>query len=103
MDALSIEREDSIEPGDHRIEIAENDAGDFVVHDLAYGAAIECGLAFFGSDRLLFGTDMPFDPERGPGYVRAGIEAIRGLELSAAEREKILWRNAERLLELGHS
>jgi predicted TIM-barrel fold metal-dependent hydrolase len=27
--------------------------------------ATECGLAFFGSDHVLFGTDMPFDPEKG--------------------------------------
>jgi len=29
--------------------------------------AMESGLAFFGADHVLFGTDMPFDPEKGPG------------------------------------
>ena len=29
--------------------------------------AVECGLEFFGADHVLFGTDMPFDPEGGPG------------------------------------
>src|SRR3989442_361810 len=31
--------------------------------------AMECGLAFFGAERVLFGTDMPFDPEKGPGVI----------------------------------
>src|SRR5262245_14495310 len=32
--------------------------------------AMECGLAFFGPERVLFGTDFPFDPEGGPGFIR---------------------------------
>lgn len=61
---------------------------------------IECGRAFFGVDRLLFATDMPFDPEEGPGYIRATLEAIQAMELSAQEREQILVGNAKRLLKL---
>src|SRR5207245_11814415 len=37
--------------------------------------AMECGLAFFGAARVLFGTDMPFDPEQGPGVIRDRIGA----------------------------
>lgn len=61
-------------------------------------AAIECGKAFFGIDRLLFATDMPFDPEQGPGYIRETLRAIDGLALSADQREAILFRNALKLL-----
>jgi aminocarboxymuconate-semialdehyde decarboxylase len=61
-------------------------------------AAIECGRSFFGVDRLLFGTDMPFDPERGPGFIRATLEAIRQMDLSDAERRAILSGNARRVL-----
>lgn len=32
--------------------------------------ALECGLPFFGADHVLFGTGMPFDPEKGPGFIR---------------------------------
>lgn len=61
-------------------------------------AAIECGRAFFGTDRLVFGTDMPFDPEQGPGYVRETLRAIREMDLPAAERQAILSANARRVL-----
>ena len=49
-----------------------------------YGArpATECGLAFFGADHLLFGTDMPFDPEKGPGFIRATIRCMEELGAS---------------------
>ena len=39
-------------------------------------AAIRCAEAFFGQDQMLFGTDMPFDPEQGPGYIRDTLQAI---------------------------
>lgn len=62
--------------------------------------AIECGRSFFGADRLMFATDMPFDPEQGPGYIRATLKAIRELDLSDAERKAILTGNARRVLKL---
>jgi predicted TIM-barrel fold metal-dependent hydrolase len=60
-------------------------------------AAIECGKSFFGANRLVFATDMPFDPEQGPGYIRSTLQAIAELELDSAEREQILAGNARRL------
>lgn len=64
-------------------------------------AAIECGLAFFGADKLLFASDMPFDPERGPGYIRETLRAIDEMQLSHEERSQILSGNARRLLGIG--
>ena len=60
-------------------------------------AATECGLKFFGSDQVVFASDAPFDPEGGPMYIRETIKVIDGLEISDADRQKIYWRNAERL------
>jgi uncharacterized protein len=60
-------------------------------------AATECGLKFFGFDRVVFASDAPFDPEGGPMYIRETIKVIDGLDISPAEREKIYRRNAERL------
>jgi hypothetical protein len=39
----------------------------FYADTALFGAlpATERGLAFFGSDHVLFGTDLPFDPEKG--------------------------------------
>jgi predicted TIM-barrel fold metal-dependent hydrolase len=61
---------------------------------------VECGLGFFGPDRLLFGTDMPFDMAGGPGYVRGAIAALEAMELSDSERHKVYEGNARRLLGL---
>jgi uncharacterized protein len=62
-------------------------------------AATECGLKFFGADQVVFASDAPFDPEGGPMYIRETIKVIDSLDLSAADREKIYRRNAERLFQ----
>jgi len=62
--------------------------------------ALECGLAFFGADRVLFGTDMPFDPEQGPGFIRDTIEAMERMRATPAEKAAIYAGNAKRLLKL---
>lgn len=63
-------------------------------------AAIACGLAFFGADRVLFGTDMPYDPEQGPGFIRDTIAAIEQIHATPEEKAKIFEGNARRLLRL---
>jgi len=63
-------------------------------------SATRCGLDFFGVDRVLFASDAPFDPEKGPMYIRETIKVIDGLGLSADERDRIYCRNAQRLLKL---
>jgi predicted TIM-barrel fold metal-dependent hydrolase len=63
-------------------------------------AAMECGVAFFGADRVLFGTDMPFDPEKGHGFVRDTIAAMERMRATDEERAKIYAGNAQRLLRL---
>ena len=60
-------------------------------------AATECGLAFFGPDRVVFASDAPFDPEGGPLYIRETIKVIDGLTIAEADRAKIYHGNAERL------
>jgi aminocarboxymuconate-semialdehyde decarboxylase len=62
--------------------------------------ALECGLAFFGVDRVLFGTDMPFDPEQGPGFIRDTIGALDRVRTSAEDKVKIYEGNARRMLRL---
>jgi uncharacterized protein len=63
-------------------------------------AATECGLAFFGAERTLFASDAPFDPEKGPMYIRETIRIVEDLPCSEEERAAIFHRNAERLLRL---
>jgi aminocarboxymuconate-semialdehyde decarboxylase len=59
-----------------------------------------CGLRFFGADHVLFASDAPFDPEKGPMYIRETIAIVDRLPVSAGEREQIYWRNAKALLKL---
>jgi len=65
----------------------------------AYDATI-CGLGFFGADHVLFASDAPFDPEKGPMYIRETIAIVDRLPITTEEREKIYWRNAVKLLKL---
>ena len=64
-------------------------------------APLECGLAFFGLDHVLFASDSPFDPEKGPGFIRETIRAIESMSIAPSDREKIYEGNARRLLKLG--
>jgi predicted TIM-barrel fold metal-dependent hydrolase len=66
----------------------------------AYDATV-CGLKFFGADHIVFASDAPFDPEKGPMYIRETIAIVDRLPISDDERERIYWRNAASLLKLG--
>ena len=59
-----------------------------------------CGLMFFGVERTLFASDSPFDPEKGPGYIRSTIEIIDSLDITPEQRHAIYEGNARRLLKL---
>jgi aminocarboxymuconate-semialdehyde decarboxylase len=74
----------------------------FYVDTAMFGAehAVRCSLEFFGVDHVLFASDSPFDPEKGPGYIRATIHDVEALGLPAADRERIYEGNAQRLLRL---
>ena len=63
-------------------------------------SAIRCALDFFGPDRILFGTDFPFGPERGERWPLDELRTVREMDLPEEVREKILHVNAERLLGL---
>jgi predicted TIM-barrel fold metal-dependent hydrolase len=69
-----------------------------------YGStpALMCGLAWFGNDRLLFGTDMPLGASKTGSYGRTldTIESIDRMDITEADREKIFSGNARRLLKL---
>jgi len=64
------------------------------------GAALRCGLDYFGVDQVLFASDSPFDPEKGAGYIRETIRCVDALEIPDADRRKIYEGNARRMLRL---
>lgn len=65
----------------------------------AYEATV-CGLGFFGADRVVFASDAPFDPEKGPMYIRETIAILDRLPIGDDDRARIYWRNAAALLKL---
>lgn len=62
--------------------------------------AIACSLEFFGADQTLFASDSPYDPEKGPGFIRETIRNLDGLDISDEDRQKIFSGNAIRLFGL---
>jgi aminocarboxymuconate-semialdehyde decarboxylase len=71
----------------------------FYADTALFGAAsgMRCGLDFFGADRVVFASDMPFEPSPGL-YARETIRGIEGLGLTGREKDQIYRGNAERLL-----
>ncbi|HLG53841.1 MAG TPA: amidohydrolase family protein [Vicinamibacterales bacterium] len=64
--------------------------------------AVECGFEFFGADRVLFASDMPFDPEKGPMFIRETIRNLSEMALSDADRQKVFAGNAPDHAAEGH-
>lgn len=62
--------------------------------------ALMCAYHFFGIDRLLFGSDMPFDVQNGAIAIQRTIKAIEGMDIPESSRQKIFEGNARRLLHL---
>ena len=62
--------------------------------------SITCVLEFFGPEHVLFASYSPFDPQKGPGYIRSTLEDLETIDLSEHDRQLILEGNAQRLLHL---
>ncbi|MDR7415963.1 MAG: amidohydrolase family protein [Armatimonadota bacterium] len=62
--------------------------------------ALACALSFFGEDRLLFGSDMPFGPEEGWAYLEEAIRAVDALPIPPEKKRQIFSGNAFRILRL---
>ena len=74
----------------------------FYADTALFGAAsaTQCGLDFFGVDKVVFASDCPFDPEGGTMFIRETIRVLDELDLAPADRKKIYQDNAVSLLKL---
>jgi aminocarboxymuconate-semialdehyde decarboxylase len=74
----------------------------FYADTALFGAAhaLRCTIDFFGSDRVLFASDSPFDPEKGPGYIRSTIQNLDEIGLPDDDRAAIFNGNVRRLLKV---
>ena len=76
---------------------------DVWVDSAAFGGrgATLCGLEFYPHERVLFASDCPFDPEKGPGYIRETMKILDSLGLAKDKLNDIYYRNFEKLT--GHT
>jgi predicted TIM-barrel fold metal-dependent hydrolase len=72
---------------------------DFYADTAAFGAraATVCGLDFYPLNKVVFASDCPFDPEKGPGYIRETLKILDSLPMPRADRDKIYHQNLEAL------
>lgn len=63
-------------------------------------AGTQCGLSFFGADHAVFASDCPFDPEGGYQFIRETLAVLDSLDLSPADRDKIMGGNIRRLMKM---
>lgn len=71
----------------------------FFADTATFGAVgpLDCAREFYGSEHLVFASDAPFDPEKGPMYIRETIRAVETMEISATERQQIFHGNLLRI------
>jgi len=72
---------------------------DFYADTAVFGAdaATVCGLAFYPAEKVVFASDCPFDPEKGTGYIRETLRILDGLNLAKDVRDKIFYKNLEKI------
>jgi uncharacterized protein len=62
--------------------------------------ALELAVDFFGSDRVLFGSDAPFGVQAGQTFISETLRSIAAMPLTSETRTAILSNNAKRILKL---
>jgi predicted TIM-barrel fold metal-dependent hydrolase len=62
--------------------------------------ALELAVDFFGPERVLFGTDAPFDIQDGQIFISETLRSIDAMAISSETRSAILSKNAARILKL---
>ena len=62
--------------------------------------AVNVARDFLGADRLLFGSDAPFDATGGRSSIRESIAAVRDSTCTEEEKQNIFTTNVERFFNL---
>lgn len=57
----------------------------------------QAGLAFYPKENILFATDCPFDPEKGPGFIRDTQQILDSLDLPQETLDLIYFGNIQRI------
>ncbi|HKW05641.1 MAG TPA: amidohydrolase family protein [Nitrososphaerales archaeon] len=59
-----------------------------------------CGYAFFGSDKMVYGTDYPFGEQNGEIFLKDNLASVQYAPIDQDSKMKILGGNAKKLLKL---
>lgn len=59
--------------------------------------ATECGLAFYPTEKVVFASDCPFDPEKGTYYTRETLKILDGIDMSKKTYKAIMHGNLEKI------
>jgi predicted TIM-barrel fold metal-dependent hydrolase len=62
--------------------------------------ALELAVDFFGPEKVLFGSDVPFDVENGQIFISETLRSIDAMAVSPETRSALLSKNAMRILKL---
>ena len=62
--------------------------------------AYQCGYAFFGAERMMYGSDYPFGAESGEDFIRENLAGVKALPIPPEEKEMILSGNAKKMLKI---
>jgi uncharacterized protein len=57
--------------------------------------ATECGLAFYPTEKIVFASDCPFDPEKGTYYIRETLKILDSIDMPKKKRKAIMYGNLE--------
>src|SRR5499427_5239732 len=57
-----------------------------------------CGLDFFPREKAIFASDCPFDPEKGPMYIRETLGILDSLGLPKDRLDDIYYKNFEAMV-----
>ncbi len=82
----------------HISEYWGNIYGDTAVDGTA--GAFPCGYAFFGSDRMMYGSDYPFGAEAGEDFIRENLAGVKAMAIPEDEKRRILGENAKKMLKI---
>jgi aminocarboxymuconate-semialdehyde decarboxylase len=71
----------------------------FIADTATFGGvgATKAGFDFFPMDQVVFASDCPFDPEKGPGYIRSTLKILDEFGLSKEDLDKVYYKNLERI------
>jgi uncharacterized protein len=72
---------------------------DFYTDTAVFGGqpATVCGLAFYPTEKIVFASDCPFDPEKGTMYIRETLRILDGIDMPKDRRDAIMFGNLEKI------